>query len=337
MKTIFSSCPVTEIERLVHACAVSASGFYNRNGFVILPKVEISFREVVVVLPELEYRSIPYFWQRVMVVPTQFSMNVPHDVQRDIEKLTTKSLAGVSEARLASWVKGWGQVETVFWEVVGLFFPEEIGYIKQVEVRVTHYGSSSSFSFLERKRGQKLIVYVRDDSGVAEIAESIVTALLYPDRETYGFSWSRREAIVDFFMTRKEMRTLFPHYKPTLSGISRVTMGIKEKSELFMRKIGMVYGQRKIEILSGILFVKDVNVDRGFGPLERKVIGLLTSKQGELVTFDEIEDVIWGQGEMKSLWAITKLMQRIRNKLIKCGLSENCLRTLRGRGYVLES
>ncbi len=337
MKTKFESCPVTEIERIVHASCVTASGFYNRNGFVVLPKTDESCREVVVVIPDADFRSIPYYWQRVMVIPTQFPIAVPHDLVRDLEKLVGKEAVGVTPARLNYWIESWQRVDATFWQVVSLFFPEEIGYVKQIEVRVSKYGTSSSFSFLERKRGQKLIVYVRDDSGVAEIAESIVTALLYPDRELYGFSWSRREAIVDFFMTRKEMRGLFPHYKPTLSGMARVTMSLKEKSELHMRKIGVIYGQRKIEILSGILFVQDRNVDNEFGPLERKVIGILCAKQGELVTFDEIEDAMWGVGEMKSLWAITKLLQRIRKKFVKIGLPANCLRTLRGRGYVLES
>ena len=172
--------------------------------------------------------------------------------------------------------------------------------------------------------------------GVASIAESIVTAILYPDREIYGFTWSRREAIVDFFMTRLEMLNIFPDYKPTLSGTGRVTMMIREKSSLHLRKIGVVYGNRKIVVVSGVLFVMDRNVDHDFGPMERKVMGLLSDKQGELVSFDEIEDLIWGTGETKSLWAVTKLMQRIRTKLIKLGLAGTVLRTLRGRGYVLE-
>lgn len=104
MKTFFVSCPETELERLVHATAVTASGFYDKNGFVILPKIEPSCPEVTIVIPDLEYKSIPYFWQRVQVLPAQFPMAIPYDLQISLKRLVGKS-EGVGEPRLSKWKK----------------------------------------------------------------------------------------------------------------------------------------------------------------------------------------------------------------------------------------
>lgn len=337
METTFLSCPESEIEKVIHTAAVTASGFYSRNGFVVLPKVEGSCREASIILPDLDYRAFPYFWQRVMVIPPQFPMVVPRDVQTDMAKLVKHKLVGISERELSKWSQRWVQAEDAFWSAISLFFPDEICYVGSLEIRVTQYGSPGSFSFLGTRRKQKLIVYVRSDMDISQIAEAIVTAILYPDREIRGFTWSKREAIVDFFMTRREMLAIFSMFKPTLTGVSRVPPSLREKSEVYLRKLGVIYGKRQIDIVSGTLYVLDRNVEHEFGAFEKKVLTLMVERQGELVTFDEIEDVMWGVGGMKSLWAITKMMQRIRGKLVTIGVHKSILRTLRGRGYLLES
>jgi DNA-binding winged helix-turn-helix (wHTH) protein len=58
-------------------------------------------------------------------------------------------------------------------------------------------------------------------------------------------------------------------------------------------------------------------------------------KNGEVVSHDEIAKALWGgKAEEKfSLWAITKLVQKIRAKLMSLGISSNLIYTVYGKGY----
>lgn len=63
----------------------------------------------------------------------------------------------------------------------------------------------------------------------------------------------------------------------------------------------------------------------------------LNNNKYEITTFDRLSEVIWKEKatEKFSLYALTKRIQRIRDKLKINGLSENLIHTQRGKGYVL--
>ena len=70
---------------------------------------------------------------------------------------------------------------------------------------------------------------------------------------------------------------------------------------------------------------------------EHKVFTQLIKHKREIVCFDKIGKVIWG-GEFYdkfSIFAITKLIERLRKKIKKIGISSEIIQTVRKRGYVL--
>jgi DNA-binding response OmpR family regulator len=73
-----------------------------------------------------------------------------------------------------------------------------------------------------------------------------------------------------------------------------------------------------------------------FSPREKAILNLLLSKSGVLVTTDEIGDILFSkQPESYSLYAISKFIQRLRDKLEQNGLSGSFIQTKRGEGYLL--
>ena len=62
----------------------------------------------------------------------------------------------------------------------------------------------------------------------------------------------------------------------------------------------------------------------------------LIEKQGEIVTYDEISEILFKTEEEYSLYAISKTIQRLRDKLEKNGISGNLIQTLRKKGYLLK-
>jgi DNA-binding response OmpR family regulator len=61
----------------------------------------------------------------------------------------------------------------------------------------------------------------------------------------------------------------------------------------------------------------------------------MIKKTGDIVTYDELADIIWGEGEFKTFWAINKMMQRLRNRLGTMGIENKRIEAVRGQGYLL--
>lgn len=53
------------------------------------------------------------------------------------------------------------------------------------------------------------------------------------------------------------------------------------------------------------------------------------------MTYDELSDEIWGEGEFKSFWALNKVVERLRHKLVAMGIEGSRLESVRGQGYLL--
>jgi len=68
---------------------------------------------------------------------------------------------------------------------------------------------------------------------------------------------------------------------------------------------------------------------------EKIVLRLLIQKSGKVVTFDELGEAIFSKESDFSLYAITKTIERLRNKLEQNKISGSYIQTLRGYGYIL--
>jgi DNA-binding response OmpR family regulator len=120
-----------------------------------------------------------------------------------------------------------------------------------------------------------------------------------------------------------------------LAGIIHIPKKYKEKSDSYLKSLGSLQG-RKIYLIDGSLYIGDRCVEAMLGKEEKRVLELIINRKNEVVDVDMIADLLWGEGETKSFWAITKLMQRIRKKVEEWSGGKIKLIPLRGRGYFLE-
>ncbi len=70
----------------------------------------------------------------------------------------------------------------------------------------------------------------------------------------------------------------------------------------------------------------------GLTPRDRQMLEYMTSRPGELVTFDELKLQVWG-GEQTSKRALEAAVHRVRQALLSAGLSEALVQNERGKGY----
>jgi len=68
---------------------------------------------------------------------------------------------------------------------------------------------------------------------------------------------------------------------------------------------------------------------------EQLAFNCLLNNEGNCVSYEKLAETIWGDkiDEKYSLWALNKLISRLRIKIQKAGLPKKTIRTIRGKGY----
>lgn len=287
----FINSPKTEEDRLKSTAKVIASGFYEKQGFVVLPELDkrLAATSQVIYPRELEYQVV----------------------------------------KLDVWEQEWRKVEEELWEVMDEYLPEARKIHEKVEVVVSRYGTVSSGNWVGTK------YYVRADRSVADLMAMMIHHTLYIMRKELGVTWTKREALMDFIMTRPKMKKLFPHFEPVFAQLSRIPKKIREESREYVRSFGLAKQQADFEVTGSKVVVKGNVVARELTKQEKVVLKLLVGRLGDLVTYDELADEIWGEGEFKSFWALNKVVERLRHKIVGMGIEGSRLESVRGQGYIL--
>lgn len=287
----FVNSPKTEDERLKMTAKVIASGFYEKQGFVVLPELD---KRAVATAQVIYPREVNY-----------------------------------QPVEVNEWKREWEKIEKVLWEVMDEYLPEFRKIHEKVEVVVSRYGTVSSGNWVGTR------YWVRADRSVADLASMMINSTLYIMRKDLGVTWTKREALMDFIMTRPKMKKLFPHFEPVFSQLSRIPKKIREESREYVRSLGLAKQQADFEVVGSKVVVKGNVVGKELTKQEKTVLKLLVGRLGDLVTYDELADMIWGEGEFKSFWALNKVVERLRHKLIEMGIEGSRLESMRGQGYLL--
>lgn len=292
----FVNSPKTEEERRKFTAKVIGQGFYRRHGFVVVP--------------ELDWRA-PHNIQ--VIYPKEFKY----------QKLEVGRVA-----------QDWKQVEKYFWQEMARYFAGLEREHGKIEVRITRYGTTASGAALVDHRRGKLVYYLRDDADISNLAGIIINKILFGERRGLGITWTKREALMDFIMTRPAMKKLFPQFRPVFAELSRVSARVRRESEAYVRSLG-IETAADIEVVRGKILITGGAVASELTKKEKVALTLLVRRRGDLVTYDELADSIWGEGEFKTYWAINKIVGRMRPKLLKLGLNTK-IESVRGQGYILQ-
>ncbi len=250
------------------------------------------------------------------------------DVSKQIQVIYPKEFEYI-ESRVEEFEVEWGRVEAAFWEELDHYLPEAREMHKAVVVDVGRIGTVSS-SYWSCAH-----YYLRSDRSVADLAAMIINHVLYEGRKNIGITWTKREALMDFIMTRPVMKKLFPKFDPIYHQLSKVPLKIRRESEVYVRSLGIAPTTKEIEVKNGKILINGVVVAKELTKQEKEIMKQMIKKTGDIVTYDELADIIWGEGEFKTFWAINKMMQRLRGRLVKLGIDGKRIEAIRGQGYLL--
>ena len=217
------------------------------------------------------------------------------------------------------------------------------GHNFEVEIIPTHFGVSMSFLALRgeqlNSKHHKIQITKRIDAGYDTILEGLSSSLtkgLLEQEYNKKIPWRESEIVSDF-VTKFILNA--KDFKTTLNIVD-------QKENIKLRSKSLEY-LKLLELPTGIdfnyiqdenkltLFNKDITKD--FSPYEFRVLKTLVLKVNRTVSFDEFSKELYGVGDSLkfSFWGISKLIQRVRNKLNLYGLPENTIVNVRGIGFKL--
>lgn len=96
---------------------------------------------------------------------------------------------------------------------------------------------------------------------------------------------------------------------------------------------------RQLQLESGIIYYKELNLKQLFAPQEHEVLRLLLQRMGSVVSRDDIAFIMWRNQayDKHSVWAIEQLIKRLRIKLTGLGFAKTYIQTVYGVGYKIGS
>lgn len=320
----FVSSPETEKDRLLYTLESIANGFYPRHGYLILPKPAKGYERYTIVIPEVVKGLSDKFWDDA----TKYGNRMPKIITKRMRKETDKIiLPPVSKDSLIEFEKEWTKIKDKTLSAIYKYFPTELKWISSVEVRITKIGSGSAHYLLDKKRGQHLSLAIREDMNVEQIVNLLVLSLIYPLNNDLFLSFTHRQTVRNFILSRQEFKKI-TNLKPEIFDNPKIPLSFKRASEDYIKFLGIP------NIINPINVIQD-NIDL-FGAKESKLLNHLINNQGQIISYDTIADLIWGEGRFKSYWAINKIVQRIKNKIKFLKVNIN-ITGIRGIGYVIKS
>jgi len=322
-----------EILRILHGAKAIANGFYKLNGFIVLPYPQFHSHGRIVPFPDLPYLNIPRFWEKAAKIDIK---NLPSDNFK-IDPVLISQVGKLCEKvdfptpDFSQTQKIWSKYETQIIKTIYSLIPSKKDSISKIHVWPTLFDTTTSFNICTTSP-QDIYIWLRQDQGIAAIIEAILTSITRNDvYENLDGIWQESEFLVDWLITYSPLNTIIkqadPNWKSNLTiknTRSKQDGSLTEKSALFMDKLGIPSINHTT--------ISSIN----FSPREKEIIDLLSSVSPHAVSNDQIGNILFRQNpDDYSLFAISKTIQRLRDKLEQNGISGSFIQTKRGEGYLL--
>ena len=341
MKTVWEYSIETEANRLIQCAHQIVVGFYKTNNFIVLPYNSTVNNVNTVTFPNLSFNKISRFWEQskkadIKDLPLKIN---PKLLDATVSFLNTELTI---KPNFESTKELWKKAEKIILEEIYKVIPSKKNKITKIAIYPTLFGTSCSFNWIN-KEGE-IILYLRDDQGIHTITEAIITSLTRNDiYEKLEGLWQESEIITDYLITETSIADVLKKFEdPKLYNPTLKSVRIKEQSKLitesdkFYKKLGIPTFNKPFGYngLVPELFKKPIE---NLTDTERKVLLCLIKKSNTVIGIDEMGEIMFKSEDSFSLYAISKVIQRLRDKLEVNGVSGSYIQTLRGKGYLLKN
>ncbi|MCA9382928.1 helix-turn-helix domain-containing protein [Candidatus Dojkabacteria bacterium] len=335
----------TEAVRLIHTALYTYSGFYKRNNFIVVPYSVQDNHGSLVRMPHIKFQNIPRFWKRLESIDLEEFYKLPNSKLIDSVEQELIELE-LEIPKYSKLMEDWSKVESKFFETLYEILPNKHNIVTEVNIYPTVFGTPASFNVIPNGSQSNNVInmFIRDDQDIYKIAEAIVTAVTRRDVELkYEGLWRDSEIIVDWVVGETKIDNVLKEVvkvrksKPTIANLTDKQMGnFLRISREFMGELGITFKEGQFQIEEGEVLYLNKKINN-LSSQEKSVMRALVENSNRTVRLSEISEIMGYMPESYSLYAITKLIQRLRDKLDKSGISSGAIKTVRGEGYILNN
>ena len=301
----------------------------------------ISYKEadIKLIIPNWDYVKSSAFWKKLSKLPRLYNKYflTAGDKIPELYELC----ASDGPIDFSTYIKRWKEVESQFINYYNKYIDLQ-NKVKNVEIYLTRYGTSLVYNIGLDKDKSILRVYLRQDQDIDKIAKAIVsgyfTIALDPveNNPNTTYTWEEKNKIIDYHFINPPYKNLFPNYIFTVDilRVGEVKPKIIENSNKIYAEIGYpVNCELKIQnnqIKCGQIYIVSLTKS------EKNVLIKMINKKGEMISYDQIAEVLWGQDYYNffSIKAVNKIVERIKIKLKDQGVRKEIILNKRGLGYV---
>jgi len=330
MKTVWVFNKKDQFNRFIFNAEHIFDGFYQEIRMYILNFIPNKFKDRVVYFPKVD-TFIKHFRKC--------------DKRSDIRKISKNIISDIGDIiniqnmkykyRYELFKNKWKKNEIKFYKALIKNFPE-FKY-NTLEVHMSLFGTVGSYNISNYKN--KVLIFPRIDRSIEAIFRLAITAFThkyyFPNYVGFGDKnmldvnkWREKQKLAQKIANKKEFRDIMT-IKTGFLDILEINFSgnLVLESVKYLKELGYPIKSK----------LKSINNINYLTKKEKEILTKLINKRNDIVTFDEIADVIWKDNvcEKFSLYAIAKLIERIRKKLKQNGIINNLIHTQRGKGYIL--
>jgi hypothetical protein len=332
--------PTYEYRKLLFNLHKVSINWYQSKGFVASHEIKDNPH---IVIPEWEYLKTHEFWNQLSKIPLIYShypyieTTVMNKLFELVEMQDVNDILAVKNIITESW-KG---VENDFLD----FYQKQVdktNTIKTVELYMTAYGTSSVYSIGFGPDKSKLYIFLRQDQDVSNIARCILSGYFsaaidqVENNPKTSYTWEEKNRIIDYYFINTKLKDLFPNYKSLVEKLrsDEIKPSLIEQSNKIYAELGFPLNC-EIKIQNNQIKYADKYIV-SLTKSEKSVLFKLIKSKGEMISYDQIAEVLWGEDYYNffSLKAVNKIVERIKTKLKNEGIHKEIILNKRGVGYV---
>ncbi|EKD99578.1 MAG: hypothetical protein ACD_22C00230G0002 [uncultured bacterium] len=341
-----------ELDRLASNLMLVENGFYQINSFRLDPYSDKKFTsysshkniqkyDINVVIPDYDYKSIPFFWEtrkdfKYVEKPTiPYQLKLTKFQRQQIETIYNATVKSKECWDISKVKKAWDKINPKIYKALSKALPFSIP--TNLVIYPSRLGTIASFL----PATNTIVMTLREDASEQTIVNIIIRSLLRKrSQEELLTSWSESSAIEDWFLTcstfAKEMSQITgKRYHPLLKNLRKKvkSKGIVE-SDKFVKNIGVSTKPFGFEVKNDAVLVDSRKVDLK-NPRYMQILKAMIAKPDKTLTVDEIGTMFNSDNSEFSDYAVSKTMERLRTRLENEGISGSYIQTVRGQGYRL--
>lgn len=344
MKTKWLWSYDAEALRIIHACANIVNGFYQKQGFIVLPiSVASPTPDTTIYLPDISYTSIPRYWETV----SRIDFSQPSKSQNLVAKPLIIPLISRLKLQARSTVpthpiqKVWDKNQDKLMGVLIKLLNLPTHSIKSIAIHPSQYGSVAAYEPVETYPVD-LKVYLRLDQGIRTLVNVMVQALLTRQLErTHRATWKQIKFLSDWIVSDSPLAPMLSKLDPLpyQNGVKQLgrissTKKIIDESFTFLSQIGAPQNISALKNVGGTIIYKSSPILH-LTSRESTILAELIKASPDVLSYDAVGDLIFSNLDDYSLTTINKVIQHLRDKLEKNSIPSSMIKTIYGEGYAL--